>query len=118
MGTRTVLTFIACLLLVGIVVAAELDLDKVHALRDEGKKHFDEAANVDLSRKKRNDHLKAAWGPLKEAWEILNKWCDEHPEDIERYEDLFQEIQQMRFWIPPLARRTRSRTRNRGPPRA
>lgn len=99
MGIRTALLVLVCLSVAAPVLADGLDLDAIHALRDKGKEHFDQAANTELSRKKRNDHLKAAWGPLKEAWDILNKWCDEHPEDIEKLEDLFQEIQYMRFWI-------------------
>jgi len=79
--------------------AGELDLDKIHALRDKGKELFDESANVDLSPRKRNVLRKDAYAPLTEAFKMLDAWCDEHPEDIEKLEDLICEIHQMRYWL-------------------
>jgi len=76
-----------------------LDLDRVRALRDQGKTHFDESANVDLSPKKRNEQRKKAFVILTEVFEILDKWCDAHPEDGERLEDLIVEVHQMRYWL-------------------
>jgi HEAT repeat protein len=82
-----------------VLVAAELDMKRVLELKAEGKKHFDASADVDLDFKKRNEHRKKAYGLLTEAFEILDGWCDTHPEDIERLEDLIVEIHQMRYWL-------------------
>jgi len=54
---------------------------------------------VDLSPSKRNDLRKKAYAPLTEAFKILDAWCEEHPEDVEKLEDLIVEIHQMRYWL-------------------
>jgi len=103
MGTRRVLLLsatIAVLLVVpGSALAQELDLDRVRDLRDKGKVHFDEAANTDLSHSARNKERKAGFDYLTEAFEILDKYCDEHPNEVEALEDLMVEIHQMRYWL-------------------
>ncbi len=87
------------LLLPGVAFSQEFSIDEVTRLRDEGKVFFDEAANVDLSRSERNKNLKAAYDLLTKAFKILDKWCDEHQVDAEKYEDLMVEIHQMRYFI-------------------
>jgi HEAT repeat protein len=95
------LALAALLALVAAPAAAEdeLDLAKVQKLKEDGKKHFDASANVDLSTAKRNEHRKQSYDLLTEAWEILDAWCTAPPEDSERLEDLLVEIHQMRYWL-------------------
>ncbi|MCU0727248.1 MAG: HEAT repeat domain-containing protein, partial [Planctomycetes bacterium] len=76
-----------------------LDMDAVRALRDEGKLHFDTAADVDLSPSQRNEHRKKAFVALSKAFKLLDEWCEAHPADSERLEDLMVEIHQMRYWL-------------------
>ncbi len=76
-----------------------LDLEAVKALRDTGRMHFDASANVDLSPGERNEHRKKAFTALSEAFRILDAWCEAHPEDAERLDDLMVEIHQMRYWL-------------------
>lgn len=90
---------LAALVAAPAVAQDTLDLAKVKALRDEGKKHFDESANVDLDNGERNQHRKKSYALVSEAYAILDAWCDAHPEDIEKYEDLMVELGQMRYWL-------------------
>jgi HEAT repeat protein len=83
----------------GFAAAQELGLAEVTRLRDEGKVFFDQAGNTDLSRSERNKNLKQAYEVLTKAFDLLDKWCDEHPDDADRYEDMIVEIHRMRYFI-------------------
>jgi hypothetical protein len=87
------------LLLPAVAFSQSSEINEVTRLRDEGKVFFDQAANVDLSRSERNKNLKQGYDLLTKAWKLLDKWCDEHQEDAEKYEDLMVEIHQMRYFI-------------------
>ncbi len=87
------------LLLPGTLLAQEFDLAEVTRLRDEGRKYFNQAGNVDLSRSERNKNLKKGYELLTKAFNMLDKWCDEHPDDAERFDDLIVEIHRMRYFI-------------------
>jgi len=100
--TRSPVTTTLALLLLAAsaaIAADALDMERVRELKAEGRKHFDASADVDLDFKKRNDHRKQAYRHLTEAFEILDRWCDAHPEDTEKLEDLIVEIHQMRYWL-------------------
>jgi HEAT repeat protein len=92
-----------CLLILVVAAAAlaqeGLDMEAVRALHDEGKLHFDTSADVDLSPSERNGHRKQAFVALSKAFKILDDWCEAHPADAERLEDLIVEIHQMRYWL-------------------
>jgi HEAT repeat protein len=87
------------LLLPAVAFSQASEIIEVTRLRDEGKVFFDQAANVDLSRSERNKNLKQGYDLLTKAFKILDKWCDEHQDDAEKYEDLMVEIHQMRYFI-------------------
>ncbi|MHC4472957.1 MAG: HEAT repeat domain-containing protein [Planctomycetota bacterium] len=99
MCIRLALAFVLIPCVAVTVLAQSLDLDRVKELKDKGKEHFEESANVDLSTSKRNKHRKEAFKYLTEAFQILDAWCEKHPADAERYEDLMVEIHQMRYWL-------------------
>ena len=94
-----VLIAVVSLLAAPALAQDELDMDRVMKLKDEGKVHFDASANVDLTPKKRNEERKQAYDLLTEAFGILDKWCDAHPESAESLEDLLVEIHHMRYWL-------------------
>ncbi|MEN8148737.1 MAG: hypothetical protein ABFS86_02870 [Planctomycetota bacterium] len=96
-----VLLSAAVLLLVtaGPAAAEELDLDKVNQLFEEGKKLNNKCVDTRLSLNERNKLRVAALEILNEAYATLEKWCEKHPEDMEKLDDLMCEIGQMRYWI-------------------
>ena len=76
-----------------------LDMERVLSLRDQGKPYYEASVNTDLSPSERNENRKKAYEFLHEAYRILDAWCDDHPEDIDRLEDLCIEIGQMCYWL-------------------
>ncbi len=75
------------------------DLDRVAALEKEGQKWFDAAGNTESSTTELNRARRSAYPLLKEAASILEAWCDAHPGDVDRYEDLLVDLNRKLYWL-------------------
>jgi HEAT repeats len=87
------------LLLPDSAVGQELDMDEVNRVAEKGKDLYQQAMNPDLSNSEKNKLRKEAYQLLNQAYGILDKWCDDHQEDAERFDDLMVELAQMRYWL-------------------
>jgi hypothetical protein len=72
---------------------------EVAALEQDGEKWFNEAGRTDTSESVRNDARKQAWVNLYRAYEILDRFWEEHPESREKVEARLEKVGQMKFWI-------------------
>jgi hypothetical protein len=98
---RTWFTPLVLLLFATTALAGEREevLAKVDTLSADGGKLFDTAGNPDLSPRDRNAARKAAYKLLKEAFTLLDKWCEDHPSEAEALEDRMVEIHYKMYWI-------------------
>jgi hypothetical protein len=79
--------------------AADLDSAELERLESEGRAWFDKAGNTDASRDQRNEALREAYTRLKQAWSILDAYCDEHPAEIDALDEQMGRINKMLFWV-------------------
>ena len=78
---------------------ATLDLAEVERLSAEGSKWFDVAGDFDLPSQKRQEARAQAYTLLKKAVGILDRWCDAHPQDVERLDERMVELHRKIFWL-------------------
>jgi HEAT repeat protein len=79
--------------------AATLDMAEVERLAAEGAKWFEAAGDTEQPAAKRQDARNQAYTLLKKALAILDKWCDAHPDDVEKLDPRMVELHRMVFWL-------------------
>jgi hypothetical protein len=79
--------------------AATLDMPEVERLAAEGAKWFEAAGDTEQPTAKRQDARNQAYTLLKKALTILDKWCDAHPDDVDKLDPRMVELHRMVFWL-------------------
>lgn len=99
---RRLAAFAAALVFAATLCAADdakLDLAEIDRLSVEGSKFFDVSGDTDLPREKRDEARRQSYSLLKKAMTTLDRWCDAHPDDVERLDDRMVELHRKLFWL-------------------
>lgn len=68
-------------------------------LNEEGQALFKQAGDTDATPEERKKCRKEAYAKLTKARDLLDTWCEKHPEDEDRLARLYSQIAKSLFWL-------------------